>query len=370
MHQLSRQDGPHETLERLAWAATGLSVVLTLGLARICGYSIAWGSTLAAVVGFAVMAGAAMVYARLRPEPRLRAGTGAMAQLIAFTAAAAPLSYIAAGFNLPLWDGTFTTWDQGLGYGWRGYFDAVLAVPGLHLLMRLAYIATLPMVVATILVLAATGRRRRLFAFNLALIYRELLVTIAVSGLMPALNAYNHAGLSPADHAGIDLPATTRHIAHLLALRDGSLRTLALDTAEGIITFPSLHTGLGILMIAALWPVRGLRIVALASNALMIAGTPVEGSHYLVDVLAGAAISAAGLCALLGPARSEGRWEQRAIAARARAAGRLNHENFIELPKQTSPPRVLRLPCAFSHRRLDPTGIRETASRSRPGRPR
>ena len=243
-----------------------------------------------------------------------------MAQLIAFTAAAAPLSYIAAGFNLPLWDGTFTTWDQGLGYGWRGYFDAVLAVPGLHLLMRLAYIATLPMVVATILVLAATGRRRRLFAFNLALILTTL-VTIAVSGLMPALNAYNHAGLSPADHAGIDLPATTRHIAHLLALRDGSLRTLALDTAEGIITFPSLHTGLGILMIAALWPVRGLRIVALASNALMIAGTPVEGSHYLVDVLAGAAISAAAfaLCWALPVQKGAGN-NERSLLARGQPA--------------------------------------------------
>ena len=78
-------------------------------------------------------------------------------------------------------------------------------------------------------------------------------------------------------------------------LRDGSLRALTGLTADGIITFPSLHAALAVIVVAALWPVAMLRWVFLALNAAMLAATPIDGSHYFIDVLAGIALAALSL---------------------------------------------------------------------------
>ena len=39
-------------------------------------------------------------------------------------------------------------------------------------------------------------------------------------------------------------------------LRDGSFRALVAIGSEGVITFPSLHAALAVILIAALWPMR------------------------------------------------------------------------------------------------------------------
>ena len=85
-----------------------------------------------------------------------------------------------------------------------------------------------------------------------------------------------------------------------LGLRDGSVRELMAVGAEGIITFPSLHSALAVILIAAFWPVPVARWIGAVLNILMLAATPIEGSHYLVDVLAGVVIAV--LC--LGLARA------------------------------------------------------------------
>ena len=67
--------------------------------------------------------------------------------------------------------------------------------------------------------------------------------------------------------------------------------------SEGIITFPSLHAALAVIVIAALWPIAILRWVFLALNTAMLAATPIDGSHYFVDVLAGIALAALAVMA-------------------------------------------------------------------------
>ena len=51
-----------------------------------------------------------------------------------------------------------------------------------------------------------------------------------------------------------------------------------------------LHAALAVILIGALWPMRMLRWVALALNTAMLVATPVDGSHYFIDVLTGIAI--------------------------------------------------------------------------------
>jgi membrane-associated phospholipid phosphatase len=77
-----------------------------------------------------------------------------------------------------------------------------------------------------------------------------------------------------------------------MALRDGSLRHLELFKLAGIVSFPSFHTASGVLYIWALWPVRYFRWAAIATNAWMIAATPLIGAHYVIDVIGGIGVAA------------------------------------------------------------------------------
>jgi membrane-associated phospholipid phosphatase len=108
------------------------------------------------------------------------------------------------------------------------------------------------------------------------------LVTVGLSGLLPAV------GLIP------DAP----HVAHFLALRADTLREIDLTRLQGLISFPSYHAAMAVLVGHALWGVPYLRVPAALLNLVMLVATISEGGHYLVDVLAGCVI-AAGAIALV-----------------------------------------------------------------------
>ena len=60
------------------------------------------------------------------------------------------------------------------------------------------------------------------------------------------------------------------HYEHFMGLRDGSYRILSLAKTEGLITFPSFHTVMSVLMILAL---RGKRKDFLARSLSQCAGS-------------------------------------------------------------------------------------------------
>jgi membrane-associated phospholipid phosphatase len=70
---------------------------------------------------------------------------------------------------------------------------------------------------------------------------------------------------------------------------------LTLDQLPGLTTFPSFHTAMGII---CTWCSRGsigLFPLMLIINGLMIASTPILGSHYLADVIGGALLAIAAI---------------------------------------------------------------------------
>jgi membrane-associated phospholipid phosphatase len=76
-------------------------------------------------------------------------------------------------------------------------------------------------------------------------------------------------------------------------LRNGSLTTIDVSSIQGVVSFPSFHTMLGIITIYGLRDTRALLIPAVMLNAMMMVATLPVGGHYLADTLAGAAISIA-----------------------------------------------------------------------------
>ena len=89
------------------------------------------------------------------------------------------------------------------------------------------------------------------------------------------------------------------------ALRDHSVRVIDLAHLRGLVSAPSFHTAAAVIYIRAAWPIRSLRWPVLALNAAMLLSTPVEGTHYLADMLIGAAVATAMLYLVERVARAD-----------------------------------------------------------------
>jgi membrane-associated phospholipid phosphatase len=282
-HALRRLDGLLWTIVILVGGVVVLSTFMGA-------FRIAWLTFAAPAVVCMLLSAGGWFYARYRGEPALASALSATAQMVAFAAVAAPLSYLAASAALPLQDAAFDAADRALGLDWRRLLAWMNAHPYPHTVFWAAYLSFTVQASVTILALAFTRRLTQLRIFMLAF-FLCAIVTIVISGLLPAQGVWGHYGLTTADYPAI-APATRElHLPIYLGLRDGSFRLLTGIGSEGIITFPSLHAALGVIFIVALWPVPVLRWIGAAVNGLMIVATPVDGGHYFIDVIAGLAIA-------------------------------------------------------------------------------
>ncbi len=309
-------------LDTIIWALVAGTAAVVLLAAAYDGFHVWLRSFAGPGVTCLLLAVGARYYAASRDEPHLSSALQTTAQLMAFAAVAAPLSYVAAAAALPLQDAAFNSLDQALGLHWRGWLALMERWPALHLAMRVIYMSMMPQMAAVVLLLGFTGRLAWLRVFMLAFVFAAL-ITIALSALAPAEGVWLHDGIRNANPALMPVSHTSWPV--FLGLRDGSVRVLMAMGAEGIITFPSLHAALAVVLIAAFWPVPAARWPAAVLNTLMLAATPIDGSHYFVDVLAGVAIAIVSLVAA------------RAFVARLAAHPAAAKETLTAAPAQGMP---------------------------------
>lgn len=68
-----------------------------------------------------------------------------------------------------------------------------------------------------------------------------------------------------------------------------------MSALDGIVSFPSFHTVLGVIAIYAVRDTRWLLAFIVPLNATMIVSTMPVGGHHLADVLAGAGLTLAAI---------------------------------------------------------------------------
>lgn len=273
------------------WMTIGVIAIAVAGFALIGPFELNARSFMLPAASTAMLAAAGWFYRSIRNETRPAAILSSTAQIIAFAAVAAPLSYIAATAGFALQDARLDAWDRSLGIDWTGLMTFVASRPGLQNVLVVAYSSFALQTVTTVLVLGIAGQLARLSTFIGAFVAATL-VTIAVSAVYPAAGPWLFLNIQPEIANGF-LPTSSGSWPVFLGLRDGAVHTVYGLNSEGIITFPSLHAALGVLYPAALWRVNGIRWIALALNGLLLLSTPAYGSHYLVDVIAGTAVAAA-----------------------------------------------------------------------------
>jgi hypothetical protein len=286
-------------LDRLIWAIAAAVAFVVLAAPLVSNFHLDAATFMAPAGACLALAGAAWFYRSQRNDLRIASGLESTAQLIAFTAVGAPLSYLAAaaGAMFPLQDSMFDAVDRALGFDWRNLLVWMNNQKAAHSVFMLSYMSFTLQASVTILALAFCGHLVRLRVFLIALALSAI-VCMAISALLPAEGIWGYYKLTATDHPAI-IPATRElHLPIFHGLRDGTFRALTGLNSEGIITFPSFHAALGVIFMVALWPVPVLRWFGVAMNGAMIVATPIDGGHYFIDVLAG--IVVAILCIMAG----------------------------------------------------------------------
>lgn len=277
-------------LDSLIWSLIAAVALFVLLVPLLSDFKIAWPTFIKPSIALMALLVGIWFYRCRRTEWRFASAFENTAQIGVFAAFAAPLSYIAASTNLPLHDGLLDAMDRALGFDWAALLAWMNAHPKTNLVLLLAYGTFIPQTTMIVLALAFTSRLIHLRIFILAFILTTL-VTIAIFAILPAQGTWGFYHYSVAAHPAIVTATDGSHLVHFLGLRDGTFRMLMASGTEGIITFPSLHGGLGIIFILALWPIPYLRWIGLVVNLLLIASIPIEGGHYLVDVIGGLAVA-------------------------------------------------------------------------------
>jgi hypothetical protein len=158
----------------------------------------------------------------------------------------------------------------------------------------LGYDSFLPQIIGTLAYFALRGETdaNRELVWTLIL---GALVTVVISALLPAAcGAEAYGPIRPDHHSEI---AALRYRFEacggpdLTALRAGAPSLFHFTNMAGIIALPSFHTIVAVLLIYAHRRERWLLRCSLALNGLMLLSVPPVGGHYLIDLLAGAAVA-------------------------------------------------------------------------------
>lgn len=269
-----------DPISRVPYALAGFIILATVALFEITGFSVApwlipWPLLVFFIVG---------PLCRRIGKPRLAGALECFGFLYGeaiFVFTLLPLTALSGS----LADNRLAAWDRALGFNWVAF--VTWAKPGVPV-FKLAYDSFALQALFLVSLLFYTGNGLR--AWRLA--SAALLALIACSAaypFFPADSAMMHYGVYP-----IDFPAVLS--GPTIAEVKGGLRHITeIAQLKGLITFPSYHACAAALLAWAAWPLRGWRWAFLALNIIMAISCLVVGSHYLVDVIGGVAITGAAL---------------------------------------------------------------------------
>jgi membrane-associated phospholipid phosphatase len=209
----------------------------------------------------------------------------------ALLAAGATLSYLITSADLPLQDVLLARVDRDLGLNWPYFLETANSSPFFAEMLVRVYQTIGPVTELAIVWLALNRRGERLAEF-IAILSLSTVGLCLGMWLVPAAGAFAYYGPAPQLFGNFSALGEMWSFFHAFTmLRDGSLSVIDLSALQGVVSFPSFHTVLGVMTIYALRDTRWLMIPVLLLNGVMIVSTLPVGGHHLADVLAGAGLT-------------------------------------------------------------------------------
>ncbi len=279
---------------RPAWALTGALAALDFFLLPFAGFTVSSKAFIGILGVGCIVLLLAEFYRRMRPDQIIAAALDGTGLLIIYSLIAALFSYIATAAALPLQDLHLARIDQILGFDFVAHIAWVAERPWLRRLLEIVYFICALELILIIYVLSFYDRNA-LARFLIAYCYSAFAV-ITLAALIPAIGAYLHhpIGSDLLSHYEA-INAGRWHLLHFEELRAGTFGAFEPGSVEGLVTFPSFHAVLAVLMGRALWVVPVLRWPGVVLNLAIFLSALSIGGHYLIDLLIGGLI---GLCSL------------------------------------------------------------------------
>lgn len=200
-------------------------------------------------------------------------------------------SYPIAAMTHGYADPTLRRIDTMLHFDWLVWYRTVAQHPSLQFLGTAAYESIYISPAVLLGWFAFHDQREEAHRF-LVVFWLTAVMTLSLFSLMPAVGPFSYLWHGPFPYMPVSelwqpdlIPLLRAHAVHLIDL--GQLR--------GLVSAPSFHTAAATLYIDAAWRIGRLRWPLLAMNAAMLLSTPVEGTHYLTDMILGAAVAVAAL---------------------------------------------------------------------------
>ncbi len=201
-----------------------------------------------------------------------------------------PVAALTHGFH----DAALQRIDALLHFDWLVWYRLVVETPVLQTLGLAAYRSIYLTPAILFATFAFTGDRVAAHRF-LATFWLTAIGTLILYAFMPAIGPFSYLWHQPIAY----MPESEQWQHGLIpALRDHSVRVVDLGHLRGIVSAPSFHAAAATLYINAAWRLPRLRWPVLALNTAMLLSTPVEGTHYLIDILLGTIVALAAIATL------------------------------------------------------------------------
>ena len=272
---------------RLIWLLIAGIGSFDLAGILVTGLRVAPGPLLLHLLAPAALLGVAAFYDASGRSERIARTLAAIGQLFAFTLVAGSASYLLIGIGMPFVDVALARLDAMVGFDWPAYDRFIERLGPLpNMVLAGLYASSVPQVMAVAALLGFTGRFERMAEFIGCLMLTAASVVV-LGALFPALGAHHTYGI---EHGG-----KAFFVPEIIAAHEGRIGLLDVSKMTGLVAFPSFHTAISLLIIAATWSVRWVGPVALIANLALLVSVPVYGSHHFVDMVGGTAITALAL---------------------------------------------------------------------------
>ena len=261
----------------LTWILTSALAGLAVIFANLEGFRLELGPRSIAVLLVLVGGnlGLMLIAQRVPRYARIEIPCHCLAQFSACAIAALIAQFPAVGLELPLVDHTLARIDAAVGLEWPAQYAWAVAHPTVYGVMDFVYKLLLPQI-PVVCFIVGYHDPDRLRVFTLANTF-GLTATLALFALFPAASTFTRAGVMDVADFAVQFDAVREH----------GLRVLDPMRLTGLISFPSYHALLAVLVACAFWRLPRLFPFALALEVAIIAFSPLIGGHYIADILAG-----------------------------------------------------------------------------------
>lgn len=278
---------------RLIWLIIGICAVIDAVWMAQTGITADFSGIKPFFIAIGLCTVLSIVYGYLRRDEPIWLLSQVSAQLMLSTPVLGALSYLAARTALPFHDEHLIAIDQSLGFDWKAYIGWVNQNPRLADILTFAYTSAGAQMLGLLIFLFILGNTLHIQRFT-ALFIIGSLITIVIANSFPAVAGYVYYQIDISQYPGLHPAAERAHEAVLMGMRDHSMNVFRFPV-KGIVTFPSFHSTVAVWLVYACWPLGWLRWLSIPLNLLVLMSTPVDGGHYLVDVIGGVLLALAGI---------------------------------------------------------------------------